>query len=549
VIAVIAILLLASGFFPLVSFAQSSDSQTLIEMGYGPSALKPISDGVPVYTVGDQLWVSSNYHATINVSVLIQEIFGNNSSVVSTLDRVALSPSTPVPLLTFSQAYQEGIWSLEVQPSSGSAFSVPIRFVKLSSHQIEPRLNSSILRGDSVSLSFGANLSDAYDVESCVPSNPSADRVLFSLPPSIGTGFLGVQRNGSSLLLSANGTILSPFTFWFELYHPYSFSVIGTGELISRSIKSAESTPVLIQFTGSTNTTLLRDTQLRQGRSTVRAFFDNAKGLVVEEASALISNDNSWVWLGPLCSTSPVSSESFSDQTTLANGVGSLPTSLHLMYRVSGVEAVSSVPISINASKIAFFASPWGAPLSDANITLASLNGTQTSTVGGIAYVISSSYPVSINYTINLLGRSTTGLQTIFAPYTTNQVSIPLGELNVQVVNGGLPGTNVSVRLISTDTGISMTKTTGNGGIATFLIPGGSYTANASVAGQSQMDSIRIIDGNQTAISLNFAGTTLSSIVADYLQTALIVAAVVGVLANIILFVFRRRLRPAMVPR
>jgi hypothetical protein len=479
---------------------------------------------------------------------MIMQRLSNGSSF--TFLTTSLFPGTPVPLLTFNQAYQEGTWSLEVQPSSGSAFRIPIQFVKLSSHQIQPRIDSSVLRGDNVSLSFAANLLDAYNVETCVPSNPSANRVLFSLPPSIGTGLLGVQRNGSSLLLTVNANISSPFTFWFELYHPYSFSVTGTGELISRNVKSAESTPVLIQSTGSTNTTLVYDTQLRQGRSTIRAFFDNAKGLVVEEASALIPNNNSWLWLGPLCPTSQVSSESFSYQTNLANGIGCDPRNLYLMYRVSGVEAVSSQPLSLNASKIAFIASPWGAPLSDAAITLSpSLKGTQTGIVGGIAYVISTTYPISIDYSINLLGSTTTGQQTITGANATSQVSIPLGELNVHILNGSSPGTRVPVKLFSDDTHVSIVKNTDNRGIATFFVHGGSYTANASLTGQSQTQSAHVDDGNQATITMSFSPTAPNSILTVDLQSALIITALVGVLANIFLLIFRRKLLPAKVTR
>src|SRR5205807_1947306 len=111
----------------------------------------------------------------------------------------------------------------------------------------------------------------------------------------IGTGSLGIERNGSALVLSVNGSITSPFTFWFEVYHPYSYAIQGTGELISRDLKSAGSTPVLLQSQGRTNTTLTYDTHLRSGRATMRAFFDNAKGLVVEEASLLIPDNASWI--------------------------------------------------------------------------------------------------------------------------------------------------------------------------------------------------------------------------------------------------------------
>ena len=545
----------------LPSSAQGVNPLSLLEMGYGPSALRPTSDGVPVYTVGDQMWISSNYPEKVNVTIPVLLTLSNGSSAGSTIDSATLPPHTPILLLTFSQAYREGVWSLEVRPSSGAAYRIPLHFVKPSTHRIEPHINSSLLQNDSVSSSFAADLFDAYDVESCVPSGPASDRVLFPLPSTIGTGFLGVRRNGSSLFVSVNGTIPSPFTFWFELYHPYSFSITGTGELIMREMKSAESAPVLLQSIGGTNTTLLLDTQLRQGRSTMRAFFDNANGLVVKEASTLISDENSWLWLGPLCPVVSIGSMSFSHQTNLTKEFEDVPKRLYLMYRIAGVEAISSLPINLNVSKIVFAAAPWNATLSDIKVVLAvsrlvsavsvssslSLKGIQTSVAGGTAYVMSSSYPVLINYSVSLHGETTMGQLTVLRPYSTSHVSVLTGELRVRVVTGGLPGIGVPVSLVRTETGVRSSKITDSGGVATFFVPGGDYTANASVFGETGAGGVRVVAGSLTGLTITLPANNYS-IDGDSLQTILIIAAGVGVLVNLLLTGFRRRSRHVPIP-
>ncbi len=163
--------------------------------------------------------------------------------------------------------------------------------------------------------------------------------------------------------------------------------------------------------------------------------------------------------------------------------------------------------------------------------------------------MISSSYPILINYSINFLGRTRAGELTILAPYTNNQVAIQLGELNVRVMNGSLPAFNVRVRLTSSDTGVSATKTTNSEGIAAFFVPEGSYVTNASIAGHSQTQNVRITDGSKTTVGLNLASTTPNSISTDYLQIALIATALVGIIGNIVVLLLRGRLRGGKLPR
>src|SRR5690348_4485267 len=89
------ILLLPLVGLPLASFAQSPNPGSQLELGYGPSALRSVTDGIPVYTVGDQLWVMST---NSSVAVTLEAAPGSTAGVqpiTATLD-----PGIPFPLHT-----------------------------------------------------------------------------------------------------------------------------------------------------------------------------------------------------------------------------------------------------------------------------------------------------------------------------------------------------------------------------------------------------------------------------------------------------------------
>src|SRR5438445_9444062 len=62
---------IVAGAFGAVPPPPSSNplSSVALSLGFGPSSLSPVSNGIPVYTVGDTIWAESAYNFSIPLSV------------------------------------------------------------------------------------------------------------------------------------------------------------------------------------------------------------------------------------------------------------------------------------------------------------------------------------------------------------------------------------------------------------------------------------------------------------------------------------------------
>ena len=90
-------------------------------MGFSPDYLPPLSQGTPIFTLGDQMWVVLNYSAPVTVSLR----FPNDTS--------ATAPATRNPQLRgqrdrVSEGAPAGAWHLDVTfGGSTSVSSIPVR--------------------------------------------------------------------------------------------------------------------------------------------------------------------------------------------------------------------------------------------------------------------------------------------------------------------------------------------------------------------------------------------------------------------------------------
>src|SRR5713101_579657 len=86
-----------------------------IGFGYGPGALASTDQGIPIYTVGDQLWIMS-YGGPLNVELL-------NSSF-KPAGTFALGHMQPTLMRVFSGSDKPGFWSLNITTlASGPGFN------------------------------------------------------------------------------------------------------------------------------------------------------------------------------------------------------------------------------------------------------------------------------------------------------------------------------------------------------------------------------------------------------------------------------------------
>jgi hypothetical protein len=489
-----------------------------VGLGYSPGTLTPISQGIPVYTAGDQMWIVS-YGAPLGVELL------NASGRPA--GSLALGHMQPTLLAVFGSADKPGNWLLNITTfGSGSTFY--FLSVKLADPgTILPQMNSvHVDSAGLLSLGFKANLGQAYDTGICLVGQNSPETVQVPIPGSLGTGQLLLSRNGSMTSIQPNGRILNPFSFWFELHAPRTYSQ-ELNILITRDTEEAASTSIPFSAGSSNRSTvdLVSSTTVREGRATLRAFFESSSGLQTFQTSILIPDASTWEWLSGCTSSVAGVGSNFTASASLKLPPDLWPRAMYLMYAESGVEAFSRVKISVSASIVNFVAEPWGTPLTDSGLEIFPGSMVLTSAMGNsTVYFVSSTYPVFAN--LGVPGSNLGQLISIDYPYSVNSFQLPAGKLVVRSLFNGGAVTNSSVSLRFGNQTIATGK-----GSPTFYVPAGGYTLVASYRGTNRSLGVVIANGNQTSVTIEF-GSPVSG-----LDTLLMVTAAVGAVVSGILWI------------
>ncbi|HEV2225876.1 MAG TPA: hypothetical protein VGR56_03615 [Nitrososphaerales archaeon] len=509
------LLLLMLSVPALSARAQAATVIPQVGLGYSPGTLTPIDQGTPVYTAGDELWVVS-YGEPLNVVLL------NSSGRLE--GTFVLGHMQPTLLHAFTSSDRPGRWLFNITTfSSGSGnFYFSVGLVDPST--ILPQMTSVHVDSSGLlSLGFNANLGTAYATKACLVGQTSLNSVPILIPASLGTGQLILTRNGSLTTIQPSGRILAPFTFWFELHAGRSYEVPGA--LVTRDSEEAATAPLPFSSGPPVSSTvgLVSSIAVREGRATVRAFFESSVGLQTSETTVLILDTPTWASL-PGCSSSMDGvGSNFTASVSLRLAPNLWPRSMYLMYAESGVEAFSRVPISVFPSVVNLVASPWGAPLTDSGLTLAPPSGAIASVGNSTVYIISSNYPVEA--TLLIPGPSATLPLLISQPFTVSSVELPTGKILVQSLlsGGALSNSSVFLRLGN------QTIATGKGS-PTFYVPPGSYTLFAAYRGTNRNQSVAVVSNSQNSVAFEFGNPTSQ---VDYL---LMVTAVIGALASGVLW-------------
>lgn len=516
----------------LASVAFGATTPTVsLSLGSTSSALYPVSEGVPVYTVGDTVWAMSGYNSSVPVSLTSAK--ASPSAPTNVVLTTSLAHGVIVPLYTFGAKDQDGVWNITLTTPQGPEV-VPVHFVNPVAHPVSLSPFGYSLSGGSLVISTTANLGDSYDQEVCTVGNDTSAGWTLALPPDIGVdGGNLTLTPGNPVGLSVAGDTIAPFSYWFELYHSYALDVMNTNNLASENVMAAASQPVAFSKNGTATTTVAWNVPVHPGRYEMRTYFQNSTGLDVVQSSVLVLGDTSWVPLNGACPTQTVQSSNISYSASLTGGLSNWPETLYFMYETFGVDQVVSFPVRANLSTVDFSLLPWNATSLNVNVS-PSTGVVQTSEAGSSLFVLASQYPAQVPYTLDVNGEKDVaqGTATVASSYSTVTEPISLAFLSVHVKSNSNLATTLSVAgagLTVSGIPVEANKT------ATFLLPAGSYTVTGDQANQSQSAQAGLTDETADAVTLTFHVAATSSAASPYLtlELVLVLTAVVAIALNV----------------
>lgn len=415
-----------------------------IELGYGPSLVYPTTSGIPIYTLNDQLWIQSNYQITISVSLQEGGVDLASASV---------SPNSNLRLYTFSDVnLPSSNLTLVVSSYIFNYYTIPLQYVNPSSEKIGSLVSDYSLTNSTLSTSFLFNSTNKFNIEECLTASSYANITQVAIPKQMGSGYLGVaiDPNGTVRLLTRSASV-APFTFSFELLSNYGFLLNGTQGVVSSELQVASSSSEFISSPGPEyNLTLSSMAGERIGRYTLRAFFENATGTLISE-TPLLSNGNSWFWLGACQSLNTVITNPFYSKLDLSGPSSQWPRFLYLMYQGSyGVDGFANVSLSLQINRVSFvIASTNGTLPSDIKV-LASRdqNIKDIGIESGVVYILSSSYPLDENFSLAFGGKVFSTQSARFtSPLTQVQELVNLSLISVSVRSNGVGIVNATVNV------------------------------------------------------------------------------------------------------
>lgn len=507
-----------------------------IDLGYSPSTLVPLPQGTPVYTVGDELWLSSAYNSSLKAA-LYPPGTGPAVSVV------AIDPRSVDYVYTFAKSDQSGQWSLVLV--SGT---VPVQVIPVSFEQ-PPTLTppilqlSSIFPNGTLLTNFRMNLGNGYNGEVCVVGSTPPTQVSLPFPSSEGSGVITLSANGTTIGASSTPSGVpnarsTSADFWVEMYYPYSYaSGTGIGQLITRDVLVARTNTIALNSSLRSSSTLQLEnyTNLRSGRYDLRAYFRDSSGLTVQEATLLWAGSGPWLWLGG-CISSVTATSAFSFNAPLTGRASTWPAAVYVMLDVGGVEGSIFAPLPLNLTAVHLTTGGWGASLPKAlSVSIAQNPAVVDSVaVNGTIYLDLRSIPVNISVLVSTAGSRAESLcAVVTASRSEMSVSMALGEVEVY---SGVPKSLVTLvasgsRASSAATGITDAK-----GSTSFLAVPDNYSLMLQYGNFTTTAIVQVLPGKISTINVEVPQ------VVDYTPAYILLAiGAVGVVLNVLLWrrVFR----------
>ena len=515
--------LTAAASLPLRAEAAASlPSSYPLSMGFGPGDLSAVGQGVPVYTAGDQLWLVSSIHMQLTLT----------NPAGAAVAGVVLSPMDPVLLYTFSSSDPAGSWSLVVGGSSELLEVNAVPLVVTQDDLAPAHLTGYALSGSGqLQLNLALPATTQYDIQACAVGSALPETVSVPLPASVGTGQLLLSKNGSQLGVSTDGRISGPFNFWVELHQNYSYSLGGPSTVVSRDVEVAATGTIPVSSgETSANATFVDYAQVRDGRFTLRAFFDTPAGISVQQSQVLAPDNSTWISLSGCSASALVGSETFSLSASLAANASRWPTAVYTMYTSEGVEMVSETALGLMPAVLGVVASPWGTALTDSQLTFTPGPGVEDAASGsGTLYLVASRYPVEVAI-LGLGSQSQTVL--IGRPFSETQVQVNSSKLSVSTYLNGGTASGASITVLSSGDNATVAHAVSGARASVFYLPDGNYTVEAVLGNATQESMLLSQTGRATVLTFDFV--TQSGQGSLY---ALLATAAVGAAASALLWI------------
>src|SRR2546425_5231024 len=123
-------------------------------VGLSASALAPASQGLPVYTVGDELWAASQLGSSLRVSLSSPSFSSSNT----------LDPGAVALLHTFREADIVGNWSLRLSSANASR-TVAVQFVKQNEGLVPLLTGHGFSNRGDLLLNYTVHARGSYDMQ------------------------------------------------------------------------------------------------------------------------------------------------------------------------------------------------------------------------------------------------------------------------------------------------------------------------------------------------------------------------------------------------
>jgi hypothetical protein len=500
-----------------------------IGLGFNQSSVAPVSAGVPVYTVGDQLWFRSYTAGTVNVTVSPPESGSDQSSIVSS----NILGNASEYLFTFSNTDAAGAWTLMASTSTQEA---TIQFYLVSGGAPAVLSGYDVGAGGLLSMNYTLASTSAYDVSACTAGSQSTATVYVPVPAALGGGTLLLTLDGTSVSVVPQGS-MSPFTFWLGLSQNYAYQLNNSlTAVVSKSTQVAQTEPVQVLggVSGSFSTALHDELPMRTGEFTLSANFEGSQGLSVHDTSVLVTGTGAWVWLQGCSEAANPLSTSVTVTASLQTAPSLWPRYVYMIYQQFGVELFSVAPVQVQPAAVEMVASQWGQPLTDSQIEVS--GASQYAAGNGTVYLIGPQYPLQISVETP---QTAPQLVEVMQPYSDTQVQVQGAQVVVNTLSDGTALSGVEVTLEDSN-GTVATEASADG-VAVFYVPPGNFTVLATFGGAVESSGLAMHGGTAAGqslqVTLQFGGGDST------LTYLLLVALGIGILISGIAWatVYRRR--------
>ena len=491
----------------LVLLVQPVEGQVItaaipIGLGFSQGTVLPLTSGVPVYTIGDQLWFEAYSAGPVDV-IVTPPVSGGSGSVLSA---VGVPGNESQFLLTFSSQDPPGLWSLTVSNATGA--QTMVEFYLVGGNSPLTMTGYGVDDDGLLSLNYTLQDSSAYSISTCTAGNGSTSTAYVPIPASDGGGMLLLTLNGSSVSAFPDGN-KAQFKFWLGLDQRYAYETTNQ-TVVTRDENVAVTQPVtVLAGSGGAFTTALQQTlPLGTGQFTLVSNFDGRGGMSVQQTTVLLTGTGSWVWLQDCSASSNPVSTHFTVTTPLSTNPSLWPRDLYVLYTVMGLSLFTAAQVDVQPSTIHLMASGWDAQLTDSQIEVS--GATRYSAGGGTVYVVSAEYPLTVSIDAS---RSYSQPVTIRQPYSTLTAQMPAAQVVVETSYGGEALSGVPV-MVSNALGAVASQTSA-GGEAVFYLPPGEFNITASYQGQAQVVRVGgsgspLLPGQSYTVPVQFVAATSS---------------------------------------